>query len=637
MGLLTDPSVGHGALTSIFVRHHNRFCILMYIASVVLFCMLAHDSFSSQTYFSENALLPGLVKGQLNDNTGSSFKDHYRELKAEAQYFETETPHSYLISKFKNLRLETYSHNFTLNYPLKKNTKYTGRNVYGILRAPRSASIESIVLSIPYRAPSSVFPNTLPGLAVMFQIAQFFRQQMYWAKDIIFLVTEHEQLGMQAWLEAYHGTCCGSPGVLDSGKLSGRAGAIQAAINLEIHSEKIDHIDIKLSGLNGQLPNLDLVNLAHRLCNKESVRHTFNNVDGGAIGRNKVNTYYTNLSTMLSMVMTQATGVPDGNHGLFHRFGIEAITLEGYEKKGRGIYVSVLQVGRVIEGMFRSLNNLLERFHQSFFFYLLPSTDRYVSIGLYMPCLVLLVGALFLKAFSTWIQHSSEHKLGDSLSKQATISEHLNVGVVSLITLGTHVLGLILLPNFAPAYFTYFWDHISTHRALLMGYGLLSFIIVCIMPILMKKCLNSFKVSNWVLLHVICLLELGIGLLCVSMHNFSLGYLTALVYVLPAIFTSSSQNKIGVKFLWLLVHPMCSLIWITAIITYMAYPELQIVDYLTKVIEASGQWMALSTVDNLVYGNWAFSISVLLLLPVWTSFWCLMFLPTNLPQKYKTE
>lgn len=48
MGLLTDPSVGHGALTSIFVRHHNRFCILMYIASVILFCMLAHDSFSSR-------------------------------------------------------------------------------------------------------------------------------------------------------------------------------------------------------------------------------------------------------------------------------------------------------------------------------------------------------------------------------------------------------------------------------------------------------------------------------------------------------------------------------------------------------------------------------------------------------------
>ncbi|XP_025204359.1 glycosylphosphatidylinositol anchor attachment 1 protein [Melanaphis sacchari] len=636
MGLLTDPSVGHGALTSIFVRHHNRFCILMYIVSGVLFCMLAHYSLNSQTYFSENALLPGLVKGQLNDNTGSSFRDHFRELNAEAKYYETETPHSYLISKFKNLRLETYSHNFTLNYPLKKNTKYTGRNVYGILRAPRSASIESIVLSVPYRAPSSVFPSTLPGLAVMFQIAQFFRQQIYWAKDIIFLVTEHEQLGMQAWLEAYHGASCGSLGVLDSGKLSGRAGAIQAAINLEIHSDKIDHIDIKLSGLNGQLPNLDLVNLAHRLCNKESVRHTFNNVDGGAIGRNKVNSYYTNLSTMLSMVMTQATGVPDGNHGLFHRFGIEAITLEGYEKEGRGIYSSVLQVGRVIEGMFRSLNNLLERFHQSFFFYLLPSTDRYVSIGLYMPCLVLLVGALFLKAFSTWIQHSSEHKPGDS-SAQVTIPEHLNVGMVSVITLGSHVIGLLLLPNLAPAYFTHFWNHIPTHRALLMGYGSISLTIVCLLPIIMKKCLNSFKSSNWVLLHVICLLELGIGLLCVSMHNFSLGYLTALVYVLPAVCTKSMQNSIIVKFLWLLVHPMCSLFWITAYITYTAYPELPITDYLTKVLEASGQWMVLSTVDNMIYGNWAFTVGVLLLLPVWTAFWCLMFLPTVVSKKTKTE
>lgn len=81
--------------------------------------------------------------------------------------------------------------------------------------------------------------------------------------------------------------------------------------------------------------------------------------------------------------------------------------------------------------MFRSLNNLLERFHQSFFFYLLPSTDRYISIGndfvvkylpffniimtiefflgFYMPCLVLLVGALFLKAFSMWIQYTSKN------------------------------------------------------------------------------------------------------------------------------------------------------------------------------------------------------------------------------------
>ncbi|XP_050433672.1 glycosylphosphatidylinositol anchor attachment 1 protein [Adelges cooleyi] len=630
MGLLTDPSVGHGALTSIFVRHHYRFSVVMYIASIILFCVLAHNSFSSQTYFSENALLPGLVKGQLSDSTGTSFKNHYRELKAEAYHMENETPHSYLISKFKNLRLETYSHNYTLNYPLKKNTKYSGRNVYGILRAPRSASTESIVLSVPYRAPMSIFPSTLPGLAIMFQIAQFFRQQKYWAKDIIFLVTEHEQLGMQAWLEAYHGTCCGSLGILDAGKLNGRAGAIQAALNLEIHSEKIDHVDVKLFGLNGQLPNLDLVNLAHRLCNKESIRHTFNNKDGGAIGRAKATNYKTNLSTMISMVLTQATGVPDGNHGLFHRFGIEAITLEGHEKKGRGDYISVLQVGRVIEGMFRSLNNLLERFHQSFFFYLLPSTDRYVSIGLYMPCLVLLVGALFLKAFSTWIQHSSNQQSSDS-SKDDTvfIHENLNIGVVSVIILGSHVFGLVLLPNFAPKYFTYFWNGVSTHHAMLFGYGCVSVLTVGLLPIIMKKMLSSLKTPHWVLLHVICLLELGIGLLCVAMHNFSLGYITALIYIIPAVCTKSSNNRMLMKFFWVLVHPMCLLFWATAYFTYNAYPEFTISEYFDKTIDASGQWIALSAVDNMVYGNWAFSVAVLLLLPVWLSFWCLLFLPTD--------
>ena len=34
-----------------------------------------------------------------------------------------------------------------------------------------------------------------------------------------------------------------------------------------------------------------------------------------------------------------------------------------------------------MEGVIRSLNNLQERFHQSFFFYLMPATNRYISIG----------------------------------------------------------------------------------------------------------------------------------------------------------------------------------------------------------------------------------------------------------------
>merc|ERR1712243_307870 len=58
--------------------------------------------------------------------------------------------------------------------------------------------------------------------------------------------------------------------------------------------------------------------------------------------------------------------------------------------------------GRIMEGIFRSLNNLLERFHQSFFFYLLPSVGRYVSIGLYMPMFAVLAAGLPLTAVGVW-------------------------------------------------------------------------------------------------------------------------------------------------------------------------------------------------------------------------------------------
>lgn len=32
------------------------------------------------------------------------------------------------------------------------------------------------------------------------------KDQVYWAKDIIFLVNEHDLIGMQSWLEGYHHT-----------------------------------------------------------------------------------------------------------------------------------------------------------------------------------------------------------------------------------------------------------------------------------------------------------------------------------------------------------------------------------------------------------------------------------------------
>ena len=61
-------------------------------------------------------------------------------------------------------------------------------------------------------------------------VVLYILDQPYWAKDIIFLISEHEQLGVAAWLEAYHGNARGH-GALDAGTLSARAGQIQVDRN----------------------------------------------------------------------------------------------------------------------------------------------------------------------------------------------------------------------------------------------------------------------------------------------------------------------------------------------------------------------------------------------------------------------
>jgi hypothetical protein len=51
-------------------------------------------------------------------------------------------------------------------------------------------------------------------------------------------------------------------------------------------------------------------------------------------------------------------------------------------------------VNRVIEGTIHCVSNLIESFHQSFYYYLLPYSFQYVSIGQYMISLGLIVAPI---------------------------------------------------------------------------------------------------------------------------------------------------------------------------------------------------------------------------------------------------
>ena len=58
---------------------------------------------------------------------------------------------------------------------------------------------------------------------------------------------------------------------ISSVSLEGHSGSIQAALNLEFTHEKVSSFHVAIEGINGQLPNLDLVNTVFRLCRKERI------------------------------------------------------------------------------------------------------------------------------------------------------------------------------------------------------------------------------------------------------------------------------------------------------------------------------------------------------------------------------
>lgn len=58
---------------------------------------------------------------------------------------------------------------------------------------------------------------------------------------------------------------------ISSAPLEGHSGSIQAALNLEFPHDKVKFFHIAIEGINGQLPNLDLVNTVFRLCRKERI------------------------------------------------------------------------------------------------------------------------------------------------------------------------------------------------------------------------------------------------------------------------------------------------------------------------------------------------------------------------------
>ncbi|XP_062338493.1 glycosylphosphatidylinositol anchor attachment 1 protein [Osmerus eperlanus] len=613
MGLLSDPN-RRRALTKLLTRLNAPICVVCYMAGVAWFMGLAFEPFTLRTYMSENAMGSTMVEerfpaGERALATGKEFAAHKRKAGG--------MPVDWLVKTMQARGLEVFTQSFTrtLPFPDENKERYMvrGTNVYGILRAPRAPRTEALVLT----APCSPGNSNNQAVGLLLGLAQYFRSQIFWAKDIIFLVNEHDLIGTQAWLEGYHHT---NTTGMDWSPLQGRGGSIQAALSLELSSDEITSMDLVLEGLNGQLPNLDLANLFHAFCQKISVLCTIQ----GKLQRNDWDTasgYSHAVQTMSLMVLKQASGRPWGDHGLFLRYHIEAATLRGINSF-RQYKTDITTIGRLLEGMYRKLNNLLERLHQSYFFYLMPSLSRFVSIGYYMPAFGLLALILVLRALDLWVQ------LGAAAPRteegQVEAEQASSPGILSILTpvVISHMTGVALytLPILSQDTAVEHFPVSKTEAVVLTAIAIYTAGLA--LPHNTHRLVSGEGTEQgWKVLKLVAVLYLAVLLSCTALINFSLGFILALTLVPLAAFITPHVPKVLSAFLMVVLSPGCTLLFCVFLFQELQEMPVSLLEGWVLYLSVISQGI----LDHALYGSLLYPLLALLVYPCWLLLWNILF------------
>ncbi|KAH0609384.1 uncharacterized protein H6S33_012870 [Morchella sextelata] len=363
----------------------SSFCILV---GVVWLLLLPLEDYSRKTYISENALLPGQVHTYFGGSEQNVFRAYRNEVGALGANSSSGGEMARVIGKIfeaSGLKVGRQKYSYTA-----AGEEIHGENVYAVLQAPRGDATEALVLCAGWLNMDGQLNES--GVALVLTLARYLKRWSLWSKDIIFLITSDSRAGPQAWVDAYH-DLHDPPSVAS---LPLKSGAIQGVVVVDYPSVRsFESLHIVYDGINGQLPNLDLINTAVRIASGQmGVRTTLQEM------WHHNDKYQDRLRTMLRGMVNQGLGHASGPHSSFIPYHIDAITLQAY---GEGRHDEVT-LGRTVESLFRSLNNLLEHFHQSFFFYLLMANRVFVSIGTYLPSAMLVAVNFTFAAIGLWVE-----------------------------------------------------------------------------------------------------------------------------------------------------------------------------------------------------------------------------------------
>lgn len=434
--------------------------------------------------------------------------------------------------------------------------------------------------------------------------------------------------GIQAWLQSYQELNHNVH--IQSDYLIAKAGTIQSGLILELETFNPPFIQLKLEGLNGQLPNLDLFNVAVELCNRESVPVSFHG-DSFYYTENEWANWLRKSRTMLSMMSTQASMLPNGAHGLFQKYAVSSITLEGQNKKSKYMMVASLSLGRAIEGIIRSLNNMMEKFNRSFYFYLLASTRRFISISSYMIVFALLAAPLAFRSLHYYFQIS--------------LREHskFSLWIAFKPCFLAHLFGILAL-SFVPLFLTRLnnkfigWlleTNISVENTIYTLY-----ITIALLSMNSYQFINEPKSKNqYYLQSMITLLNALLVFSAISLINISLALMLTLIHVPLLTFISiQDHHHYQMKTLFnllkkllkyialLLIHPI-AIHFLSLLISSPPPPYNYSMTFDQLVVRLKETYflqpkMLLNYIEHwYLFDNWAFPMIVLFIYPVWLQLW----------------
>ncbi|VDN50214.1 unnamed protein product [Dracunculus medinensis] len=503
--------------------------------------------FSEKTRISENALLPALVNENFQySHHINAFVKHFHN------NYNNRENRKYIENNLEMNGIKVQQQSFSLSLPF---FNYSGINIIGTIRANRSPSVESILLAVPLEE------NSIEAMSTALALAIYCREQIYWARDVIFVFVDGNIYGMAAYLSAHHGTTLP---FMKFDRIKYHSGSIVGAFVINATGSVFDTMDIKYNMINGQLPNLDLINLMVRLADKFSLTSTVFNHEYES-------EWLDAMKTLKNAVVTQAFINNEGIHSIFGLFGIQAVTI--HLKNIVSAHANLHDLACICEGALRSLNNIIEKFHQSYFLYILPNCRHFISVAYYMPAIGLLLLPLIVRCLKEWF----------SIGQFALSNSYF---WIHLIAFTNYIISSSLL---ASAHF-YIYHHFSLFLLFVPYY-------------LEEKYIESTR--------FIFLLEVSLILGSLSLLNFSLAFIISLIVVPVILFFSAfaaiKQLKRMKPIFGYFINPV-----ILSIIFLLLFAEKK-----ESLLNNLSVWINEFAQMHLLFGSIIYPILFVFLIPIW--------------------